>query len=185
MNEQILPRKRGRPIGSKNGTGTALAPIVNWTPKHELVVQLSLANWDAKDIAEEVGLTPTRVSQILQDPRAKKTRNAVIEKIRERMGENLEEQLANLRQTALDQLSLTVCAPFDVGTRAKIHQDNVCLDLLKGHLKGDESKGDSSGDKVPVELLDKIVSAMDRSNEAKRLNSGQVIEAKIINENVA
>ena len=167
---------RGRPPGVKNGEGVGLAPIVNWTATDEMIVQLSIANWSNGDIAEKYDLTPTRISQILNDPRAKKTKDLIIARIRERAEQNIEDSLVSMVETGVRQLRRTIDYEFDLGTDAKKHQDNVILSLTKPYLAGLEARVTPSAplEDVSPKLFERMVSALEKGNEAEELHGGAV-----------
>lgn len=178
-----LPKKRGRPKGVKKGEGTTvLAPIVNWTPFHETVVQLSMANWSNTDIAERFDYHPGRISQILQDPRAKLTQAKIIAQMQEKFAEGITGQLAQLAPMAWNNIRDTVYArnadgsAIAPGTAAKKHQDMISQWLLDGYLpEGTKDSSKPKSENFDSKLAERLVSALERSNEVADLYGKQEI----------
>ena len=187
---EASPKFRGRPRGVKNGEGKALEPIKNWKTKYEQIVALSMIpGWTNVRIAERFGMTPVRVSQILNDPHAKAIVRATNLKLREKIAEDIHGKLLELSKTSVDRISETLeHTDFVLGSDAKKHQDNLGLQLLKGvgFLPGardaeDENKGPTG---LPVALAERLTAALERSNEAERLNAQPIVEAKVVKEGV-
>ena len=108
-------------------------PIKRWTPKHELVVQLSIGTMSQEDIREHTGFTLSRISQILSDPQAKKIVDEFLQHMRAKAFENIEGGLIELTEHAVKRIAQTLTyEDFVLGTDAKKHQDNLSLGLLKG-----------------------------------------------------
>lgn len=176
-------QNKGRPRGRRKGTGTSiLAPIVDWTPTHEAVVQLSLSNWSNAAIAEQFGYSVGRISQILQDPRAKITKAKILANVQERMGENITSRLTQLADHAADKLRETILSDFTPGGDAKHRQDQVCLAIVKGFLPQiNQENTKPAGTGLDSKLAERLISALEKSNEASELH-GTIVEGKVIME---
>lgn len=173
--------KRGRRKGTKNGQGKALAPIVDWTPQHEIVVQLNIAGWGNEDVAKHVKLSKERVSQILQDPRAKISRGLALQRIRDSAMQNIDDRLVELAEKSLDRLAETI--NFDapsVTSDFKRHQDNVSLSLVKPFMVDRNVKSQKEGGNIPESLFSRLVAAMENSNKAKEIQDAEyeIVEEK-------
>jgi hypothetical protein len=171
--ENLTKKKRGRPKGVKNGQGNhALAPIQDWTPAHESVVQLHLANYDNSEIATTLGYTVGRVSQILQDPRAKIAKHKILQLMQSKMEESITSRLVQLADHSVTRLTETIITPCDVGSRAKMHQDNIALNLVKGFLPqiNIENPGKSSASSMDSKLAERLITALEKSNEVSKLD---------------
>jgi len=167
-----MARGRGRPPGMKNGEGEyPLAPIKKWGFKHEQVVGLHLAGWKHDDIGKKVGYTKTRVMQVLNDSQAKEIIRVAKLHLRKRMGEDIEDRLVLLSETSVGRLEETMDTTFIPGTKPKMHQDGLALGLLKGagYMGKDDTSSEDPEGKITPKLAQALVTALDKSNEAERV----------------
>lgn len=154
--------------------GDYLTPIKNWKPRHENIVILHLNGWSNIAIAEYIGLTKERVSQIINDPTARKIIDATMKRVRENLADNIEDNLTRLSSLSVERIEETLGTKFPPGTDPKKHQDNVALKLMKGRgLLPGELEKEREGAKIPVSLLERFMDAFEGANEAKRLHSGE------------
>lgn len=154
---------------------SSLAPIKNWKPRHENVVILHLNGWGNDEIAKHLRITPVRVAQILQDPQAMILKAAVMKRVRENLSGDITDRLLELTELSVEKIAETLEATFVLGTDPKKHQDNVALQIVKGKgfLSGAEVPAETRDPQIPVSLLERFTAAMEKSNEAKRLHSGE------------
>ena len=155
-----------------------LEPIKRWSPKHELVVALSIGTMPVKGIAEQTGYSSIRIIQILNDPQAHRIRQAANDRIRAKMMEDIDGGLAVLSGEAVKRIAQTIeYDEFVLGSDAKKHQDNLSLGLLKGTglLNGDNYRGSEDSSKPPLNerLSVQLIEALEDSNEAERLRQGK------------
>ena len=152
----------------------ALDPIQRWSPRHEMVVQLSIGPMTMEEISKATGYSKVRVTQILADPQARRIQDAVIERMRARMMEDIEGKLFVLSSEAVERLFETISyKEFVLGSDAKKHQDNLSMTLLKGtgFLSGVSSNG-SGIEQEPAlteRLSERLVTALEESNKAEEL----------------
>lgn len=151
-----------------------VAAIQRWTPRHELVVQLSIRGLSADEVAKKTKYTPIRISQILSDPQARRIVNDVIIRIRNKMEEDVENHLALLVEHAVKRLATTIkFEDFVLGSDAKKHQDNLCLAFLKGVgiLTGASQNGDGEVQEPPLNkaLSTRLIEALEESNKADEI----------------
>ncbi len=163
------------------------APIKRWSPKHELVVHLSISTMGVEEIAEVTGYTPARILQIRADPQAILIQEAVIARMRAKMMEDIENGLVILADHAVKRIAETITfTDFVPGSDAKKHQDNLSLGLLKGvGLLGSNgqngAKGDTPESPLNEALSNRIVTALEESNKAAKIRQEErniVIETK-------
>lgn len=144
-----------------------LPAIKHWLPKHEVVVQLKIARWKNEAIAEEVGLTKERVSQILSDPRARAIVRARNHQIREDMGKSIGGRLLKLADKSVKRIEETMDQSFDPSENSEMkrHQDNLGLKLLQGvgYLGGEEKKEGER--KLDGEMGSLLLKALKKSND--------------------
>lgn len=157
-------------------SGQALTPdreltVENWKPKHDRVLQLHLAGYQITTIADITGYSREWVSDLINDPRAQQR----IEKMRERLYDQLEEDLAIkmkfLGPKAVENIRETLEGDHDPGSKAKKHQDKMSFELLDriGHGKSssdDERKG-GGGVVLSGEDSERLVEAIEKSNKAR------------------
>jgi len=156
----------GRPPGVKNGEGTALDPIKNWSVKHDTVVSLHCSMHSNDEIGEMVGLSAQRVSQILNDPQGKRMIKEHQERLRERLFGNMEDELVDLCVDAVRNLKDTVSLEgLSVGSDFKKHQDKVSLELLKGNGLLNRHKEIEQGNRaeIPKMLAERIATALEKT----------------------
>ena len=154
------------------------APIKRWSPKHELVVSLSIGTMSIDAISKETGYSSVRVAQILDDPQAHRIKQEVIARIKARMMENIDDGLAVLSEEAVKRLAQTInYDEFVLGSDAKKHQDNLSLGLLKGvgFLNGDNYRGSEDSSKSPLNerLSKQLIDALEDSTRAENLRQGK------------
>ena len=163
----------------------AIAPIVQWKPYHDQVIALHLAGYSIDAIAAALKRSRNGVANVINDPRAQK----VIEVARKRTYGNIMEavgdRMAVLGPKALDNIADTINIPVEdaegkvaIGTKAKIHQDNVSFELLNrlGFGKGQE-KTEAGVLKLSPETEKKLVEGVERARMAEiEFKKGEEVE---------
>jgi len=145
-----------------------LAPIAKWTIQHEQIVAMYIGGMLVGDIAKATGMTQARISQVIDDPQARRIINEAMLKVRSGMMENLDSGLAVLADKAMIQMAKTInFDDFVLGSDEKKHQDRLCLDLIK-LVKGDRIQTE---DVPPLneELSKRLIEALEDSNAADEL----------------
>ena len=166
---------------------TTLAPIKKWSTKHEMVVHLHVAQYSNTAIAEKMGITPVRVSQILADPQAKQIIRAVQANLRKQMETSVEDRLVLLADESVNRIADTITfRDFPLGSDAKKHQDNIAMGVLKGvgFLPGAKEGEGEPEKKLPQALAERLLLALDASNEASRIQNQEVMEAELVEDGV-
>ena len=148
-------------------------PIKRWSPKHELVVQLSIGTMSQEAIAEHTGFTLSRIRQIVADPQARKIVDEFLQHMRAKAFESIEGGLIELTEHAVKRIAQTLTyEDFVLGTDAKKHQDNLSLGLLKGagFLGVAASNREESGDlRTPLNeaLSTRLIEAVEAAQKAE------------------
>lgn len=180
-------RGRGRPKGIKNGEGTTvLAPIKDWTIQHDVVVDLSISGRTHVEVGLATGYTPTRVTQILQDPRAVARITEVREKLRKAFETSMENSLIGLSESAFKRIQECLMDESSVpGSDLHKFQVNTGLDLLKGLGflgKNVVPPGGNGGknDGLPEALAHSLLQALNKADEAQAIREADytIVEKK-------
>lgn len=176
--------RRGRPKGVKNGEGThQLAPIKNWKPWMTKVVILHMAGVSREAISKEFPskkdpskfLSTARITQILRDPSATQIMRGMEAKIKEKMEVDIEEGMFVLAEKGMKRLAETLDETFAPGSDAHKHQDNVSLTLVKNFVPGEkEAKKRDNAPPLNEKLTERLITALEKSNEARQIHSGDI-----------
>lgn len=160
-----------------------------WPLWKEQVVFLILAGntqQEVADILEKQGITISRqgISAIMQTEEAKGLVAAVKIKFRENLMTSIEEELDAASQLALRAVKKTLSADLTAIHKAKPNQDRVALKVLQGRgYLAVESPMREQSLQVPPEILGKLVTALEKSAQAKDIdpfeNKGPVVEAEV------
>jgi len=153
-------------------------PIVQWKPVHDLIAALHIAGHGPDSIATKTGVTKGHVYRVLNDPR---TLN-VIEFARKRaygqLMTTVQDKMVGLGEKAIDNIAATITTPIEdsegniaVGTKAKVHQDNVSFELLDriGYGKHRQKEDGGGGIQLSPETEKKLVAGIERAKEAQIL----------------
>ena len=147
----------------------ALAPIAKWTVQHERIVAMHIGGMPVGSIAKATKMTQPRISQIIDDPQARRIINEAMKQVRSQMMENLDDGLAALAITAMKRIAETINFPdFVLGSDAKKHQDRLSLDLAKLVY----SNNSSTVEAVPPlneDLSRRLIEALEDSKAADEL----------------
>ncbi|MEE8114711.1 MAG: hypothetical protein V3T23_10190 [Nitrososphaerales archaeon] len=146
----------------------ALAPIKRWTVQHERVIHLHIVQKSASEIAEDTGLTITRVSQIIVDPKGQEIIAGFIAKMREATLINLDDGLITLAVKGMERIAETMNAEFPLGGDAKKHQDRLGLDLIK-LIKGDVTNQTEVERPLDAGMSKRLIVALEASVEVDRI----------------
>lgn len=159
------------------------ATIKKWRPKYEQIVRLSASGVPNTVLAKQFNLTTVRISQIIRDPHAQYIMREIARNIRDKHKESIEDRLVDLSVEAIERLETTIYHDgFQLGSDAKKHQDNLSIQVLKGTgiLSGEKDQGRDTRPPLSESLATRLVSALENSNEADRLNKAPVIKAEPI-----
>ena len=158
--------------------------LKRWKPVYDEVILLHVAGYKNIEIADLVNLTPVRVSQIITSPKAQKAVGQLQTRQFKRIRQNIESKLELLGEEAIENIGQTVQADFDPGSSEKKHQDDVSFDVLAllGYTKKKET-GDRGGIRLSPEASDRIASAIEESDQVKRMwEAAEDGEAEVIEE---
>ena len=172
----------------------AMLPIVQWKPIHDKMIVLHLADYSIDSIAKTLNRSRNTVANVLHDPRAQK----VIEVARKRTYGNIMEsvgdKMAVLAPKALSNIAETIETPVRdsegavaIGTKAKVHQDNVSFDLLGRLGFGRTPQKEEVGVlRLSPETEKKLVEGVERARKAEvEYNKGDKVEFEDITEKEA
>jgi hypothetical protein len=167
---------------------TAIAPIKKWKVQHEMIVHLHIAGYPAAAIAEKLGVTPVRVSQVLCDPQAKQIIRGVKNNLRQTLMDSVDDELVLLAEESVKRIGETLrYEDFSLGSDAKKHQDNLAMGVLKGvgFLPGEqEGIGKAVQKSLEPALAARLISALEASNEAEQIRQGtaetEIMEAEVV-----
>ena len=151
-------------------------PITQWKPIHDQIAALHIAGHGPDSIATITGVTKGHVYRVLNDPR---TLN-VIEFARKRaygqLMTTIQDKMVGVGEQAIDNIASTINTKVEdsegnvaVGTKAKIHQDNVSFELLDriGYGKHRQKDEGSGGIQLSPETEKKLVAGIERAKEAQ------------------
>lgn len=144
-----------------------------WRHKYDKVIFLKLAGWEHHQIADEVNLSISRVNVVLNSRPGKERMEMWRKRLEERAMSTIEEDLVSLGKRAVFNIAETINAEVSLKSRAKKHQDTVSFEVLarigfgKMEKKKIEAPEGISG--LPVELQERIATALEKSEEATRI----------------
>ena len=148
---------------------------LKWKHKYDRIVFLKIQGWSCQEIADEVGLQVPRVSVILCSRLGKERLALWEERLAERCFSTIEQGLVGLGPKAVENIAETVNAEIpEKATRRKQHQDKISFELLSRIGFGKKETGravDESGlNGLPRDLQERLVTALEQSAEATRIN---------------
>ena len=162
-----------------------LTKNLKWKHKYDRMVFLSIQGWTLDEIAAEVGCTPGRVSIVLCSRPGKEHLALWQERLADRCLSTIEQGLVGLGPKAVKNIAMTVDADIpEKATRRKQHQDKISFELLSRIGFGKKETGravDEGGlNGLPRELQERLVSALEQSAEATRINELPFTDAEEI-----
>ena len=159
-------------------------PIKFWTHKHDAVIALHMAGYGNPSIAAATEFTEGHVRRILHDPRAQKAIKSARTRMLGKFMFNIQERMVTLGTRAIENIAETIEEDTTIGTKAKVHQDNVSFELLSrvGYGRKDNASGNGKGRgglNLTPEGQERFLKAVERSDYAREVN---IVEAEIIDE---
>lgn len=145
--------------------------IVRFKPVHAQMCLMHIGGMQNQEIAEVLGYSPVRISQVLNDPKSQ----AFIEKkqkaLQKRTVISMADKLSHLAEKSLDNLKQTVDTPVKVGSRAKSHQDHVAFKLLDRVGYGPQStvKHDGPALTLSAEGEQRLLQALEKADRAREI----------------
>lgn len=152
-----------------------IAPILRWKPINDQMIALHIAGYSFEAIGKALRRARTTVASVIHDPRAQKA----IEFARKRTFASImtavDDQMVVLGAKAIDNIAETINTPIRdsegkvaVGTKAKVHQDNISFELLGriGFGKGSQQE-EAGGLRLSPETEKKLVAGIERATKAE------------------
>lgn len=145
----------------------------NWTHRYDKIVFLKIQGWDHTQIAEEVGLSVTRVNVVLNSQPGKDRTAEWQARLKDHVLSTIEEDLLSLGKQAVVNIADTINAEVSMKSRAKKHQDQVSFEVLAriGFNKMEKKVTDAGSGIAGLqpELQERIAKALEKSDEATRI----------------
>ena len=169
----------------------AIAPIVQWKPYHDQIIALHLSAYSIDAIAKALRKSRNTVANVLHDPRAMKAIEVARKRTYGKIMQEVGDRMAVLGPTALDNIAETIETPVRdsegavaIGTKAKIHQDNVSFDLLGRLGFGRTPTKEEAGVlKLSPETERSLVEGIDRARKAEiEFKRGEKVEFEDVTE---
>lgn len=143
-----------------------------WKPEYELIVSMSARGKTGVEISKITGYTEMQISNILTCEHAKVVKQELIQKLREETMSDMDEigmQAVKRIKSVMNNDELFENSPFGVVDRA--------FTFLKGvnKLAGDgPSTINNTQNNIVLgdELAERLISGLEKSQEAKKLNAG-------------
>jgi hypothetical protein len=147
-----------------------LAPIKTWKAQHDAVIAMHLSGKKNIAIADELDLTPVRVSQIINDPQGQRIIEDAKKVFKLRLQEELGDRMLVLAELGSKRLLETMDEEFVPGSDAKKHQDNKAVDILRGTGFLDQQFADKTKDVgvVSNEVAKQLTDAIYKAAQAEK-----------------
>lgn len=155
------------------------APMKFFKTKHDRIVIMHLQGLKNIEIAEELGMTPQRVHQVLRDPAALALINRFRQQLKDKAHSDIEMRMLALGAMAVGNIAETIEAQVPVGSRVKKHQDDVSIKLLDrlGYTpKTDRAREDEGGMKMDRDLQERLVKAMESAQTVHQYDAASEAE---------
>lgn len=172
----------GRPMGMSNGEGKTPS-LADPKPIHDYMLLLHMAGRTNVEIGEILGVTETRVSQVLRSDWAKKRIEHLRENVQANLMGSIDAQLVELAHRSIENIRKTVEAPISYLHPMKKHQDKLGMELLQGvgFLKSAD-RDDSGRLSFGEDAAARLSRAIERANfiRAKREVEPEVEEQETV-----
>ncbi len=152
-----------------------IAPLIQWKPIHDQMIALYIAGYSFDAIAKALGRGRTNVAGVIHDPRAQKAIEFARKRTFSTIMTAVDDQMVVLGAKAIDNIAETINTPIRdsegkvaVGTKAKVHQDNISFELLGriGFGRGSQ-KEDAGGLRLSPETEKKLVAGIKLATKAE------------------
>lgn len=159
-----------------------LAPMKFFKFKHDKIVIMHLQGAKNFEIAEELGITPQRVYQVLADPSAQMMIQRFRREMRKRAHEDIEGRMTELGVQAIENIAKTIETEVQAGSRFKKHQDDVSLKLLDrlGYTPRSDRAVDDGGLKMDRDLSERLVKALEETNDVHAFDEAEEAEWRLV-----
>ena len=162
-----------------------IAPLMQWKPIHDQMIALHIAGYSLDKIAQTLGRARNNVANVIHDPRAQKAIEFARKRTFSTIMTAVDDQMVVLGVKAIDNIAETINTPVRdsegapaIGTRAKVHQDNISFELLSriGFGKGAQQE-EAGGLRLSPETEKKLVAGIERATKAEvAFNRGEKVE---------
>jgi hypothetical protein len=150
-------------------------PVANWGPVHDMIISLHVMGYSRDAIASLTDRSPGHITRVIQDPRGKKAIEVIRKRSYKALAASVEERMMVLGRKALENIAQTIDMDviddngnIPVGSKAKVHQDNVSFELLKRIGFGAKSDdAEAGGLRLSPEGEKKFLEGIDRARQAQ------------------
>jgi predicted transcriptional regulator len=155
-----------------------LAPMKFFKFKHDKIIIMHLQGMKNYEIADELGLTPTRVYQVLKDPAAQMQIQAFRREMRKSAHTDIEGRMTELGIAAIENIAQTIEVEIAPGHRAKKHQDDVSLKLLDrlGYTPRTDRAIEDTGIRMDRDLQERLVGALEETETVHAFDEAEEAE---------
>ncbi len=152
-----------------------IAPLVQWRPIHDQIIALHIAGYGPDAIVETLGKCRSTVIKTIKDPRGQKIFEIARKRTFSKVMENVEDRMAVLGVQAVDNIALTINEQVidsegkpAIGTKAKIHQDNISFELLSRIGFGrSQTQAEGGSVKFSPEAEKKLIDGIEKARKAE------------------
>lgn len=155
-----------------------LAPMKFFKFKHDRIILMHLQGLKNYEIAEELGITPTRVHQVLKDPSAQMQIQRFRREIQKKAHTHIETRMTELGEAAIENIALTLEADAQAGSRFKKHQDDVSFKLLDriGYSPRSDRAIDEGGIQMDRDMQERLVLALEQTETVHAFDEAEEAE---------
>lgn len=184
MSREILDTN-GKIIGQHRGAKAYKRWVPKeWRPEYEAIVALSCTGLDNKEVGKRFGYTKEHISNILTTPQAKKLREIINERLREKNLETFGERYGALNAKALERVE-KVMESDDMFEKSPLAIFDRAITVLKatGAVKGEQTGGgltvnlpqNSRTMILSESMAEGLRDSLKKADEVKELHSGNCI----------
>jgi hypothetical protein len=180
--EEANIKRKGRPPGSRR-KGLKKWEPVTWKPIYEQFVAMNVAGKSNIEIAGFFNYTPQQVSNILTCDKAIEIKAGIIQRIRNKIGDTLDDRVAGIVDKTISRTTdLLSNEEAFIKNPLGVIKIGLAVGAATGHIKSNSPKDnpDNSPNGPTINNLNFIgnsgiallVEAIRRSDEARLLNAG-------------
>lgn len=153
-----------------------------WRPEYARVVALSCQGLSNTKIAELTSYTKQHVSNILNLDEAAEFRKQVVDKIKEKVAEDIPVQMERLQSNVVKRLNqafedekLFENSPFALLDRGlRILEGKGTLNTKSGGVNVNIQNNQQSNVVLPTEIVGGLLAGLDRANEVQQIHNGSI-----------
>ena len=164
---------------------------MQWKPIHDQMIALHIAGYSIDLIAKSVNRARNTVAGVIHDPRAQKAIEFARKRTFSTIMTAVDDQMVVLGVKAIENIAETITTPVRdsegkpaIGTRAKVHQDNISFELLSriGFGKGGQQE-EAGGLRLSPETEKKLVAGIERATKAEsEYKKAEDVEFEVVSE---